>query len=184
MTPFDFLARRRSHPAKFFDASGPVPDRAALQPILQAALRVPDHGKLEPWRVIVLTGAALRALGDLAEELAPDAEAGAKGGAIYQTSKLAVAVISQPKASPKVPQVEQRASAHALCMNLVNAAEAAGWGACWLTGWPAHDAAWAARAFGCSADEQVAGIIHIGTPGPEAPDRPRPDLAKIVEWRG
>ncbi len=184
MTAFDFLSRRRSHPAKFFDPAGAVPDRAALTPILQAALRVPDHGKLEPWRLVVLTGAALQRLGDLAEALAPDAEAGAKGAAIYRTSRLAVAVISSPKPSPKVPEVEQRASAHALCLNLVNAAEAAGWGACWLTGWPAHDATWAAQALGCEGAEQVAGIVHIGTPGPEAPDRPRPDLARVVEWRG
>jgi nitroreductase len=92
-------------------------------------------------------------------------------------------VISSPKVQPKVPEVEQRASAHALCLNLVNAAEALGWGACWLTGWPAHDARWAAAAFGCIAGEQVAGIVHIGTVGPEAPDRPRPDLARVVEWR-
>ncbi|MCW1920003.1 nitroreductase [Rhodobacter sp. KR11] len=183
MTAFDFLARRRSHSAKFFDPAGAVPDRAALEPILQAALRVPDHGKLEPWRLVVLQGASLRALGDIATDLAPDAEAAAKGAAIYQTARLAVAVISAPKDFPKVPEVEQRASAHALCLNLVNAAEAAGWGACWLTGWPAHHPDWAARALGCTGAEQVAGIIHIGTAGPEAPDRPRPDLAKIVEWR-
>ena len=64
----------------------------------------------------------------------------------------------------------------------VNAAEAAGWGACWLTGWPAHDAVWAAQALGCNGAELVAGIVHIGTPGPEAPDRPRPNLAKVVSW--
>ena len=192
MTPdpaaFAFLCRRRSHPAKFFAKDGPVPDRAALEPILTAALRVPDHGKLEPWRLIVLQGAALKRLGDLAEARAfaagGDAEMAAKGRAIYDTSRLAVAVISSPKPVPKVPEVEQRGSAFALCMNLVNAAEAAGWGACWLTGWPAHDPVWAAEAFGCEGAEQVAGIVHIGTPGPEAPDRPRPDLAKVVAWRG
>lgn len=183
MTPFAFLAARRSHPAKFFDPAGPVPSRSELEPILTAALRVPDHGKLEPWRLVVLGPEALADLGLLAESLAPDAEAGAKGGAIYRTSRLAVAVISSPKVSPKVPEVEQRASAHALCMNLVNAAEASGWGACWLTGWPAHDATWAAGAFGCAEGEQVAGIVHIGTPGPEAPDRPRPRLDAVVEWR-
>jgi nitroreductase len=180
---FDFLARRRSHPAKFFDQTGPLPSRAELETILQAALRVPDHGKLEPWRLVVLSGKALAALGEIAADLAPDAEAAEKGRAIYKTSRLAVAVISAPKPFPKVPEVEQRASAHALCMNLVNAAEAAGWGACWLTGWPAHHPAWRARALGCTEGEEVAGLIHIGTPGPEAPDRPRPDLARIVEWR-
>lgn len=183
---FAFLAQRRSHPAKFFTPGGAVPDRAALEPILTAALRVPDHGKLEPWRLIVLSGAAMTRLGDLAEAraaaLGGDAEMAAKGRAIYDTSKLAVAVISSPQASPKVPEVEQRASAHALCMNLVNAAEASGWGACWLTGWPAHDATWAAEAFGCTGSELVAGIVHIGTPGPEAPDRPRPQLGRIVSW--
>ena len=180
---FAFLASRRSHPAKAFVAGGATPDRGALELILAAALRVPDHGKLEPWRLIVLRGAALRRLGDLAAALAGDAEMAAKGRAIYDTSTLAVAVISSPKAQPKVPEIEQRASAHALCLNLVNAAEALGWGACWLTGWPAHDARWAAAAFGCTAGEQVAGIVHIGTVGPEAPDRPRPDLARVVEWR-
>ncbi len=183
---FAFLSSRRSHPAKFFVQGGAVPDRAALLPILSAALRVPDHGKLEPWRLIVLRGAAMTRLGDLAAArsaaLGGDAEMAGKGRAIYDTSGLAVAVISAPKASPKVPEVEQRASAYALCMNVVNAAEAMGWGACWLTGWPAHDAVWAAEAFGCTAGELVAGIVHIGTVGSEAPDRQRPDLAKTVQW--
>ncbi len=179
---FAFLASRRSHPAKFFVPGGPVPDRAALEPILMAALRVPDHGKLEPWRLLVLRGAALKRLGEIAARLAGDAEKAAKGRAIYETSGLAVVVISAPKVQDKVPEVEQRASAHALCLNLVNAAEAAGWGANWLTGWPAHDPAWGAEAFGCTGAEQVAGIIHIGTAGAEAPDRPRPDLARVVSW--
>lgn len=180
---FAFLAARRSHPAKAFVPGGATPDRAALEPILKAALRVPDHGKLEPWRLIVLRGAALRRLGDLAAALAGDTEMAAKGRAIYDTSVLAVAVISSPKVQPKVPEVEQRASAHALCLNLVNAVESQGWGACWLTGWPAHNPDWAAQAFGCTASEQVAGIVHIGTVGAEAPDRPRPDLDRVVEWR-
>ena len=180
---FAFLSNRRSHPAKAFAQGGPTPDRAALEPILTAALRVPDHGKLEPWRLIVLRGAALRRLGDLAAKLGVDAEMAAKGRAIYDTSALAVAVISSPKEQPKVPEVEQRASAHALCMNLVNAAEAQGWGACWLTGWPAHHPVWAAEAFGCTPHERVAGIVHIGTVAAEAPDRPRPDLTRMVEWR-
>lgn len=184
---FAFLSSRRSHPAKFFVPGGTVPDRIALEPILTAALRVPDHGKLEPWRLIVIRGAALRRLGDLAADraadLGGDAEMAGKGRAIYDSSGLAVVVISAPKESSKVPKMEQRASAHALCMNLVNAAEAAGWGACWLTGWPAHDAGWTKAAFGCGGAELVAGIIHIGTVGSEAPDRPRPDLGRSVEWR-
>ena len=73
-------------------------------------------------------------------------------------------------------------AAAALCFGIVNAAEAAGWGACWLTGWPAHDPDFAARAFGCTAEETVAGIIHIATAPADAPDRPRPDLTRLVTW--
>ncbi|MBK6467676.1 MAG: nitroreductase [Paracoccaceae bacterium] len=183
----EFLLTRRSRPAKLFTA--PVPSPEALDEILAAALRVPDHGKLEPWRLVVVEGAAFARLADLAEArartLGGDAEKIAKGRGQYDLGRLAVVVISSPKPAEKVPQVEQVLSAGALCMNLVSVASAAGWGACWLTGWPAHDATFRAQAFGCTEGETVAGIVHIGTPPPEdapkdAPDRPRPDLARIV----
>ena len=181
---FAFLSARRSRPAKLFAL--PVPTRPQLEEILTAATRVPDHGKLEPWRLIVVQGAAFARLADLAEaratELGGDAEMAAKGRGQYDLGKLAVVVIASPKPSPKIPAVEQLMSAAALCMGVVNAAEAAGWGASWLTGWPAHDATFAARAFGCTGGETVAGIVHIGTPPEDAPDRPRPDLSRIVSW--
>ncbi len=180
----DFLKSRRSRPAKLF--SLPVPDHDALAEILTAALRVPDHGKLEPWRLIVVQGAAFARLADLAEtravELQGDSEMIAKGRGQYDLGKLAVVVIASPKPAPKIPAVEQLMSAAALCFGIVNVAEAAGWGASWLTGWPAHDATFAARAFGCSQGETVAGIVHIGTPPADAPDRPRPDLDRLVTW--
>jgi len=91
-------------------------------------------------------------------------------------------VISAPKALDRIPEVEQVLSAGALCLGIVNAATAAGWGACWLTGWPAHDAEFRAQAFGCAEGETVAGIVHIGTPPADAPDRPRPDAARLVSW--
>ena len=176
-----FLKARRSRPAKLF--SFPVPTRAMLEEILSAATR---HGKLEPWRLVVIEGAAFARLADLAEaramELGGDAEMVAKGRGQYDLGKLAVVVIASPKASPKIPVAEQHASAAALCFGLVNAAEAAGWGAAWLTGWPAHDATFAARAFGCTEGETVAGIVHIATAPADAPDRPRPDLAQLVTW--
>jgi nitroreductase len=179
-----FLKSRRSRPAKLFTL--PVPDRTELEEILTAALRVPDHGKLEPWRLIVLRGAAFARLADLAEaravELGGDAEMRAKGRGQYDLGKLAVVVIAAPKPVPKIPAVEQLMSAAAVCFGIVNAAEAAGWGACWLTGWLAHDPDFAARAFGCRDGETVAGIVHIGTPPEDGPDRPRPDLARIVSW--
>ena len=128
---FDFLASRRSRPAKLF--TGPVPSRDELMGILTAALRVPDHGKLEPWRLVVLQCAAFQRLADLAEaratELGGDAEKIAKGRGQYDLGKLAVVVISSPKPSPRIPAVEQLLSAGALCLNIVTAAEAAGWGA-------------------------------------------------------
>lgn len=180
----DFLLSRRSRPAKLF--THPVPDRDQLAEILTAALRVPDHGKLEPWRLVVVQGAAFARLADLAEArahaLGGDAERVAKGRGQYDAGKLAVVVISSPKPAPKVPEVEQRLSAGALCLGIVNAAEAAGWGACWLTGWPAHDREFAAQAFGCGPGETVAGIVHIATPPADAPDRPRPDHMRLTTW--
>jgi nitroreductase len=181
---FDFLATRRSRPAKLF--TGPVPGREALMEILTAALRVPDHGKLEPWRLVVVEKPAFARLADLAQaravELGGDAEKIAKGRGQYDLGQLAVVVISSPKASEKIPEIEQVLSAGALCLGIVNAATAAGWGACWLTGWPAHDPEFRARAFGCDGAETVAGIVHIGTPPEDAPDRPRPDVARLVRW--
>jgi nitroreductase len=179
-----FLATRHSRPAKLF--SLPVPTRDQLTEILTAATRVPDHGKLEPWRLVVVEGAAFKRLADLAEaraqELGGDAEMAAKGRGQYDLGQLAVVVIASPKPSPKIPAVEQLMSAGALCFGILTAAQAAGWGANWLTGWPAHDASFAARAFGCHGGETVAGIIHIGTPPEDFPDRPRPDLSKLVTW--
>ncbi|RGP35231.1 nitroreductase family protein [Pseudotabrizicola alkalilacus] len=180
----DYLATRRSPGAKTFTA--PVPDRDQLMQILSLATRVPDHGKLEPWRMIVLDRAAMAGLADLAEARARaldgDAEKIEKGRGQFDRGQLAVVVISSPKVAEKVPVAEQLLSAGALCMNLVHAATAAGWGACWLSGWPSHDAAFRAQAFGCGEGETVAGIIHIATPAPMAPDRPRPDLSKLVSW--
>ncbi len=180
----DFLLARRSRPAKLF--TGPVPDREALTEILTAALRVPDHGKLEPWRLVVLEKPAFARLADLAEvrarALGGDAEKIAKGRGQYELGQLAVVVISSPKEAPKVPVIEQLLSAGALCLGIVNAAEAAGWGACWLTGWPAHDRAFIAEAFDCAPQESVAGIVHVATPATDAPDRPRPGLDRLVTW--
>jgi nitroreductase len=181
---FDFLARRQSQPAKLF--AGPMPTRAELEPILTAALRVPDHGKLEPWRLIVLTRPDMVRLADMAEAraraLGGDAEKIDKGRGQFDRGGVAVVVISSPQDVPKIPPAEQVLSAGALCLGLVNAATAAGWGANWLTGWVSHDTVFAAEAFGCTAGETVAGIVHIGTPGSPAPERPRPDLARVVRW--
>jgi nitroreductase len=180
----EFLQSRRSVPAKMLGL--PVPDRAALMPLLTAALRVPDHGKLEPWRLVVLEQGAMARLATLAQTRAAalglDAEKTAKGAAQFETGNLAVIVISSPKPSEKVPVSEQVYSAGAVCLSLVNAALAAGWGANWLSGWPSHDRGFVEAGFALTPDETVAGIIHIGTPKAQPPERPRPDVAALVGW--
>ena len=177
-----FLATRRSHPAKLL--TPPVPDRESLTAILTAALRVPDHGKLEPWRMIVLERAALARLADLVTTLGigGDAEAVAKARGQFDAASLAVVVVASPKDSPKIPVMEQTLSAGALCIGVVNAAHAAGWGACWLTGASAYDRRFMDRGLGLAPQEWVAGIVHIGSIGTVPPDRPRPDLARVVTW--
>jgi nitroreductase len=117
-----------------------------------------------------------------ARALGGDAEKIDKGRGQFDRGGVAVVVISSPQDVPKIPQAEQVLSAGALCLGLVNAATAAGWGANWLTGWVSHDTVFAAEAFGCTAGETVAGIVHIGTPVSPAPERPRPDLARVVRW--
>lgn len=180
----DFLLTRRSRPAKLLAA--PVPDRAGLDVLLTAAARVPDHGKLEPWRFVVLEKPALtriaQAVGPRAAERGLDAEQAAKGRSQFDDSPLAVAVIASPKGFERIPEIEQTLSAGAVCVSLVNAALAAGWGASWLTGWAAHDRDFMAAQLDLQPGEWVAGFIHIGTAQSVPPERPRPDLAAITTW--
>ncbi len=180
----EFLLTRRSRPAKTLQA--PVPGREELTPILTAAARSPDHGKLEPWRFIVLEHAALNRLADLALERAPalgiEADKIAKGVSQYRNASLAVAVISSPKASAKVPQIEQVYSAGAVCLALLNAALASGWGANWLTGWASYDREFLCRGLGLGETENLAGLIIIGTEKHAPPERPRPDIDAITTW--
>ncbi|MFZ5964190.1 nitroreductase family protein [Thalassococcus sp. BH17M4-6] len=180
----DFLLTRRSRPAKTLNA--PAPAREALMPILQAAARTPDHGKLEPWRMIVLERAALDRLAgaatDHAAKLGLEPEVAEKGRKQFADSPLCVAVIEVQRASPKIPEIEQTYSAGAVCLALLNAALASGWGANWLSGWVAHDRAFVEAHLGLGANERVAGYLHLGTESSVPPDRPRPDLDTITTW--
>ncbi|WP_296423813.1 nitroreductase [Yoonia sp.] len=180
----DFLLTRRSRPAKTLTM--PVPDRAALQTLLTAAARTPDHGKLEPWRFIVLSKPALARLAAMiparGAALGIEPDKIAKAAAQFGTADLAVAVISAPKASDNIPQIEQIYSAGAVCLSLVNAALAAGWGANWLSGWASHDRPFVRDGLGLADHETVAGLIHLGTETSTPPDRPRPDLGAITTW--
>ena len=180
----DFLLTRRSRPAKTLTA--PAPDRATLETLLTAAARTPDHGKLEPWRFIVLAKPALTRLAAMiparGAALGVDPEKIAKAQAQYADADLAVAVISSPKQSDKIPQIEQVYSAGAVCLALLNAALAAGWGANWLSGWASHDRDFIRDGLGLADHETVAGLIHIGTETSAPPERPRPDLSAITTW--
>jgi nitroreductase len=180
----EFLLSRRSRPAKTLTT--PVPDRAALEPILTAAARSPDHGKLEPWRFIVLERAALLRLATLVDRLGPSLDRSeediAKARKQYADAHLAVAVIEVLKPSAKIPAIEQTYSAGAVCLALLNAALASGWGANWLSGWPSHSADFGREGLGLATHERIAGFIHIGTETSAPPERPRPDLAAITEW--
>ena len=184
LAALDFLLTRRSRPAKTL--TGPAPDRATLETLLTAAARTPDHGKLEPWRFIVLEKAALTRLAGLVATrgaaLGEDGEKIAKAQAQFGDGELVVAVISSPKPSEKIPEIEQVYSAGAVCLALLNAALAAGWGANWLSGWASHDRAFVTEGLGLEAHENVAGFIHIGTETNTPPERPRPDLSAITTW--
>ncbi|MDX5400805.1 MAG: nitroreductase [Rhodobacterales bacterium] len=181
----EFLLTRRSRPAKTLGLPVPTPEQ--LMPILTAASRSPDHGKLEPWRFIVLEGAALRRLGNDARTRAAalgfEAEQADKGAQQFETGNLAVAVIEVQKPSDKIPALEQTYAVGGVCLALLNAALASGWGANWLTGWPSHDHGFMMQALGLAENERIAGFIHIGTETSAPPDRPRPDLDQIVSWR-
>ncbi|MFA3918953.1 nitroreductase family protein [Ruegeria hyattellae] len=183
-TVLDFLQSRRSRPAKTLVA--PAPTRAALMPLLTAAARSPDHGKLEPWRFVVLEQGAMHRLAELTaqrgEALGKSAEDIAKGRSQFDQGILAVAVIEVQKPSEKIPAIEQSYSAGAVCLALLNAALASGWGANWLSGWPSHDRGFCKAGLGLAENERIAGFIHIATEGSKPPERPRPDLDAITEW--
>ncbi len=180
----EFLLTRRSRPAKTLTT--PVPTRHQLGPILQAGARSPDHGKLEPWRFIVLQGGALTRLAGLVVELASgrglDEDKTDKARRQFADAALVVAVVSSPVNSEKIPAREQMLSAGAVCLAVLNAALASGWGANWLTGWMAHDPAFLHRGLGLTDGEFVAGFVHVGTEGAVPPERPRPDMGTIIDW--
>ncbi|WP_103762193.1 nitroreductase family protein [Roseovarius confluentis] len=180
----DFLLTRRSRPAKTL--TGPAPTAQELRPILTAAARSPDHGKLEPWRFIVLDRAAMPRLATLVRDrgavLGKSEEDIAKAAKQYEDGQLAVAVVEVRKPSDKIPAIEQTYSAGAVCLALLNAALASGWGANWLTGWATHDREFISQGLGLADNESIAGLIFLGTETSAPPERPRPDIDSITTW--
>jgi nitroreductase len=175
-----FLARRRSASAMALTAPGPSDDELAT--LLRLATRAPDHGKLAPWRFVILRGEPkqrfVAELEAIADRRADRDKLRAKLGKI-RTPPLTVAVISRVKAGD-IPEWEQRLSAGAVCMALIIAAQAMGYGANWITDWYAYDAD-AERLLGLGEGERVAGYVHLGTAAEVPLERVRPDLGVIVE---
>jgi nitroreductase len=179
-SPAAFLATRRS--GKPRDLIAPGPDAATLDRMLAIAARTPDHGKLAPWRFVVIEDRdrLSRVIHDAyrAERPgAPDGEIAALDQFARQAPTL-VAVMSCPRADSPIPVWEQELSAGAVCMNLLHAAGALGFAGGWLTGWPAFSPG-VRDALG-AADERIAGFVFIGTPGRALEERPRPEMDKIV----
>ena len=177
------LANRRSASAQLLTAPGP--SEAEIEQILSLGARTPDHGKLFPWRFVVL-GPQSRA--DLSEALAVLAETqGRIDKDLAVLAKLAnppltIMVVSTPVQGHKVPVWEQQLSAGAVCMNLEHAADALGYSASWITDWYAYDPA-AVALFGVQDGETIAGFIHLGTLTDPPLERPRPNMAHKVERR-
>lgn len=175
-----FLARRRSTSA--MTLAEPAPSAGEIAELIRLAARVPDHGKLAPWRFVVLEGEAKAAFADGLDRLAQargDAAAAAKLGKL-KTPPLAITVIASPKPAA-IPEWEQLLSAGAVCTTLTYAALAMGYGANWITDWYAYDAQ-AGALLGLAANEKVAGFILIGTPREAPLERERPDPAALTSY--
>jgi len=183
----DYLQDRHSTPVA--QIKGPGPSDEELDAILTCAARVPDHGKLAPWRFIVYRGEVCEQLGEVFLNIAladnpdlPDAAREAER-VRFTRAPLVVGVVSTAAPHVKIPEWEQVLSAGAVCLNMLMAANAQGYVANWRSEWIAYDAR-ALELLGVRPEEKVAGFIHIGSADFPTPDRPRPPLAEIVSYAG
>jgi nitroreductase len=176
------LARRRS--CKLMQLSEPGPSGAEIDALIHLAGRVPDHGKIGPWRFVVIEGdARARAGAAIAEVIGSDEGVDANRLAFVQgtftRAPACVMVVSSPQPNKKVPEWEQQLSAGAACFSLLLAAHALGYAGCWLTEWHAFEARTAA-ALGVGASERIAGFVYLGTAREPATERVRADMASRI----
>jgi nitroreductase len=180
---FALLSTRRSLKPK--ELSGPAPDAAALEQILRVGARVPDHGKLAPWRFVVVPQAARGAFADLLERAYRAEQGAAEDADLRKIREFAhpelalITVLSAPQAGHKIPVWEQELSAGAACLNLLHTATALGFAGAWLTGWAAYSPG-VARALGAAGHERIAGFVFIGTPAAEPAERERPAVERVA----
>ncbi|WP_240229495.1 nitroreductase family protein [Devosia lacusdianchii] len=183
----DYLLTRRSVGIAFLQEPGPTPSE--LEQILTIGTRVPDHGKITPWRLVLIAGEdrikAGEALAAIAKQNTPDLDQASLDieRQRFLPAPLTIGVISSPKVHPKVPEFEQLLSAGNVAFNLMHAAYSLGFAASWVTRWYAFDAA-AAAMLGVREGERFVGFVHIGTPTATIEDRPRPALGDIVSRWG
>jgi len=187
MTPWEFLNCRLSVPSRLLGEPGP--DEAAVDALITLAARVPDHGRLAPWRFVRVTGDARHVLGErlagLTTAREPDALPAAldKDRGRFNRAPLVIIVVAKLTPGHKIPEQEQLLSAGLAAYNLLLGAEALGFGAQWLTGWPAYDAEVDAM-LGLTANERAIAFIHIGTPTGPGIERPRPSAAELLsDWQ-
>ncbi len=187
-TPFlPALEQRRSVPS--LQLGEPGPGQATLLKMLAAAVRVPDHGKLVPFRFLRIRGDARHALGEFVARRSQQRDPQAAAAVVEKDRKrfshapLVIAVVARLQANPKVPEQEQLLTAGCVCFALLQAAQGCGFGAQWLTAWMAEDPE-VMRHLGLAGNERIVGFVHIGTPKLQVPDRERPDPATLLEdWR-
>jgi nitroreductase len=180
----DCLDARRSVPAR--QLGEPAPDPATLARMLRSAVRVPDHGKRVPFRFLRIAGDSRPALGDALAAITLRRDPGASEAAVdkdrmrFCHAPLVVAVIAvlDPD-DDRIPEQERLLTTGCVCFALLQAAQGLGFGATWLTGWPAYDPE-VLRLLGLAPDERIAGFIHIGTPRQQVPERERPDPAMLL----
>lgn len=188
----DFLLTRNSAPIP--ELREPAPSDAEIETMLRAATRVPDHGRLEPWRFILYRGDSRievgKKLADLAERREGPLAEGRRNQELSRFSRapLVIGVVSSPKDHAKIPQWEMFLSGAAAAMNLVIAANAMGYGTNWITNWYS-DSEEGRALLGLAPHERVVGFIHIGSYEGQAPERPRPDVSTLYTdysgpWEG
>ena len=190
MEAIDLLLNRRS--VVVDKMTEPGPSDADVKTILTAGMRVPDHALCMPWRIQVVHKEGQKALGELYVEIYKRENPDAEERLVEiernrpQRAPIMLAVTAQPnmEKAARIPLMEQKLSGGALCMNILNAANALGFASQWITQWPAYHPE-VKKALGHSPDTEIIGFIFIGTPAEPPKERVRPDFDKIVsEWRG